>query len=113
MILFDRLSRTDMDAIVKIQLGRLAKRLEPRKIELDLTDEAVTWIADKGYDPVYGARPLKRVIQKALQDPLAELLLAGSIKDGEKIVVGSTEEDGLVFGDLAPSSAQDTAATVH
>ncbi|MEM6624014.1 MAG: ATP-dependent chaperone ClpB [Pseudomonadota bacterium] len=112
MILFDRLSRANMDAIVQIQLARLAKRLEPRKIELDVTPDAVTWIADKGYDPVYGARPLKRVIQKALQDPLAELLLAGTIKDGETLPVGA-DDDGLVLGDRVHNALPGAAATLH
>ena len=99
-------------AEVRIPLARLAKRLEPRKIVLDLTETAMTWLADKGYDPVYGARPLKRVIQKALQDPLAELLLAGAIKDGETLKVGA-DRDGLLLGDSANEAAPDTAATVH
>ena len=111
-ILFDRLSREHMDGIVRIQIARLAKRLEPRKIELDLDEVAMTWIADKGYDPVYGARPLKRVIQKALQDPLAELLLAGSVKDGETLAV-SADRDGLILGDRARGATQDAQATVH
>jgi ATP-dependent Clp protease ATP-binding subunit ClpB len=101
-----------MDGIVRIQLARLAKRLEPRKIELDLDEAAMTWIADRGYDPVYGARPLKRVIQKALQDPLAELLLAGAIKDGDSLKVGA-DRDGLLIGDSANDAAQDAPATVH
>ncbi|MEM9060028.1 MAG: ATP-dependent chaperone ClpB [Pseudomonadota bacterium] len=112
MILFDRLSREHMDGIVRIQLARLAKRLEPRKIELDLDDPAMTWLADKGYDPVYGARPLKRVIQKALQDPLAELLLGGTLKDGETLAV-SADRDGLILGDRARGATQDVTATVH
>ncbi|MEM7212817.1 MAG: ATP-dependent chaperone ClpB [Pseudomonadota bacterium] len=112
MILFDRLSREHMDGIVRIQLARLAKRLEPRKIELDLDDRAMTWIADKGYDPVYGARPLKRVIQKSLQDPLAELLLSGTLKDGETLAV-SSDRDGLILGDRARGATQDATATVH
>ena len=112
IILFDRLSREDMDGIVRIQLERLAKRLEPRKITLDVADAAMTWLADKGYDPVYGARPLKRVMQKALQDPLAELLLAGTVKDGETLNVGA-DADGLVLGDRAQGATQDATATVH
>ena len=68
-----------MDGIVTIQLRGLEARLADRKIHLDLAPEARTWLADRGYDPVYGARPLKRVIQKALQDPLAERLLAGPV----------------------------------
>ena len=111
MILFDRLSRGNMDAIVKIQLERLAERLAPRKIALDVDAEAITWIANKGYDPVYGARPLKRVIQKALQDPLAELLLAGAVKDGETLPVGADAE-GLILGDRARQTPTVTA-TVH
>jgi ATP-dependent Clp protease ATP-binding subunit ClpB len=112
IILFDRLSRGDMDGIVKIQLARLAKRLEQRKIELELSEVAMTWLADKGYDPVYGARPLKRVIQKAIQDPLAELLLAGTVKDGETLAIGADAE-GLILGDRANGATQDATATVH
>jgi len=112
MILFDRLSRSNMDAIVKIQLARLAKRLEPRKIVLDVDDAAIKWIADKGYDPVYGARPLKRTVQRALQDPLAELLLAGAIKDGETMPVGADAE-GLVLGARAREVAGGQSITVH
>jgi ATP-dependent Clp protease ATP-binding subunit ClpB len=100
IILFDRLGREHMDGIVRIQLGLLAKRLEPRKIVLELDEAAMGWLADKGYDPVYGARPLKRVIQKALQDPLAELLLGGELHDGETLAV-SVGDDGLVLGDAA------------
>jgi ATP-dependent Clp protease ATP-binding subunit ClpB len=110
IILFDRLGREHMDSIVRIQLGLLAKRLEPRKIVLDLDDGAMSWLADKGYNPVYGARPLKRVIQKALQDPLAELLLGGKLHDGETLAV-SAGDDGLVLGDVAQGAAQDMAAT--
>jgi ATP-dependent Clp protease ATP-binding subunit ClpB len=102
-IIFDRLSRDDMDGIVTIQLGLLAKRLAGRKIMLDLDDAAKTWLADEGYDPVFGARPLKRVIQRALQDPLAEALLAGDIRDGETIEV-SAGADGLIIGDRVGSS---------
>ncbi len=109
MILFHRLDRSHMAGIVQIQLRDLAKRLEPRKIVLELDDAALAWLADKGYDPVYGARPLKRVIQKALQDPLAEMLLAGDLKDGETLAVGAGP-DGLIFGG---SAEQPRAATVH
>ena len=89
IILFHRLRRDDMGAIVDIQFGRLSKLLEDRKITLELKAEARAWLAAKGYDPAYGARPLKRVIQKNVQDPLAELILAGEIHDGEKVVVGA------------------------
>ncbi|WP_416367727.1 ATP-dependent chaperone ClpB [Tritonibacter mobilis] len=102
-VIFDRLGRQDMDGIVEIQLGRLAKRLAQRKITLELDEGAKTWLADEGYDPVFGARPLKRVIQRALQNPLAEALLAGDIKDGE-IVPVSAGAEGLVIGDRVGSS---------
>ncbi|WP_373051098.1 ATP-dependent chaperone ClpB, partial [Thalassovita aquimarina] len=102
-IIFDRLGRADMDGIVDIQLRRLAKRLAGRKITLDLDDAAKKWLADEGYDPVFGARPLKRVIQRALQDPLAELLLAGDVKDGDVIEVSAGAE-GLIIGDRIGSS---------
>ena len=93
-----------MDGIVKIQLGRLERRLAERKIELSLDDSAMTWLADEGYDPVFGARPLKRVIQRALQDELAEMILAGDVRDGSEITV-SAGSDGLIVGDrVAPSN---------
>jgi len=87
IILFHRLKREQMTRIVDIQLRRLAKLLEDRKITLSLDAAAKEWLADKGYDPAYGARPLKRVIQKAVQDPLAELILSGRVKDGEAVRV--------------------------
>ena len=102
-IIFDRLAREDMGGIVDIQLGLLAKRLASRKITLDLDEGAKTWLADEGYDPVFGARPLKRVIQRALQDPLAEMLLAGDVTEGETITV-SAGVDGLLVGDRLSES---------
>jgi ATP-dependent Clp protease ATP-binding subunit ClpB len=98
IILFHRLRREDMGAIVDIQFARLAKLLEDRKITLELRPEARAWLADKGYDPAYGARPLKRVIQKNVQDPLAELILAGEIHDGEKVAVGADKNGLLIAG---------------
>ena len=91
VILFHRLRRKDMGQIVEIQLKRLEKLLVDRKITLDLDKDAVEWLADKGYDPAYGARPLKRVMQKELQDPLAEKILMGEILDGStvKVTAGS------------------------
>jgi ATP-dependent Clp protease ATP-binding subunit ClpB len=104
MIVFDRLTRNDMDGIVRIQLGRLERRLAERKIELRLDQGAMTWLADEGYDPVFGARPLKRVIQRTLQDQLAEMILAGDVEDGSEISV-SAGADGLIVGDrVAPSN---------
>jgi ATP-dependent Clp protease ATP-binding subunit ClpB len=109
IILFHRLRRQDMGRIVEIQLKRLEKLLVDRKIALDLDDEAVEWLAAKGYDPAYGARPLKRVIQKELQDPLAERILMGEIRDGStvKITAGS---DRLNFRAKAPVVAEAQAA---
>ena len=102
-IIFDRLKRADMDGIVDIQMARLRKRLAARKIELALDDGTREWLANEGYDPVFGARPLKRVIQRALQNPLAEALLAGEIKDGE-IVPVSAGTEGLIIGDRLGTS---------
>ncbi|MBF9032848.1 ATP-dependent chaperone ClpB [Rhodobacterales bacterium HKCCE2091] len=108
-IIFDRLTRGDMDGIVEIQLGRLKKRLAGRKIDLDLDAGAMRWLADEGYDPVFGARPLKRVIQRALQDPLAEMILAGDVKDGETVHV-SAGTDGLIVGDRVSESRREPPA---
>ncbi|MEL6617763.1 MAG: ATP-dependent chaperone ClpB [Pseudomonadota bacterium] len=102
-IIFDRLGREDMDGIVEIQMARLLKRLAARKIALDLDEGARKWLADEGYDPVFGARPLKRVIQHALQNPLAEMLLAGDLADGDTIRV-SAGSDGLLIGDRVSAS---------
>ncbi|MFC3675004.1 ATP-dependent chaperone ClpB [Ferrovibrio xuzhouensis] len=89
VILFRRLSRENMTGIVEIQLMRLRKLLEDRKIELRLDDAAKHWLGDAGYDPVYGARPLKRVIQRQLQNPLASLILEGEIPDGATVKVSA------------------------
>lgn len=113
-IIFDRLTRADMDGIVKIQLGQLEKRLARRGIALELDGPARTWLADEGYDPVFGARPLKRVIQRSLQDQLAEMILAGDVGDGETVQV-SAGADGLMIGDRLASSNQTppSDAVVH
>ncbi|MBI1179203.1 MAG: AAA domain-containing protein, partial [Alphaproteobacteria bacterium] len=97
VILFHRLGREDMTGIVDIQLRRLEKLLAERKIVIELDQAARTWLANAGYDPVYGARPLKRVIQRSLQDPLAELLLRGEIEDGQTVQV--TAGDGHLIID--------------
>ncbi|MGA2892923.1 MAG: ATP-dependent chaperone ClpB [Xanthobacteraceae bacterium] len=96
IILFHRLKREHMGRIVDIQIERLQKLLEDRKITIALDGKAREWLAEKGYDPAYGARPLKRVIQKSVQDPLAEFILSGRIKDGEKVAI-SAGRNGLVF----------------
>ena len=96
IILFHRLHRSEMGAIVSIQLKRLETLLADRKIEIVLDDAARLWLADKGYDPVYGARPLKRAIQKNVQDPLAEKILSGDFPDGSTIHV-TAGSDRLLF----------------
>ncbi|MDF3382182.1 MULTISPECIES: ATP-dependent chaperone ClpB [Sulfitobacter] len=113
-IIFDRLGRADMDGIVDIQMARLLKRLAGRKITLDLDEAARKWLADEGYDPVFGARPLKRVIQRTVQDPLAEMLLAGDVKDGDTVTVRAGA-DGLIIGDQVAASNRPKPddATVH
>jgi ATP-dependent Clp protease ATP-binding subunit ClpB len=104
IILFHRLKREHMGRIVDIQMVRLTKLLEERKITLQLEPKAREWLADKGYDPAYGARPLKRVIQKYVQDPLAELILSGRIKEGERVTI-SAGKTGLTFnGEVAQAA---------
>jgi ATP-dependent Clp protease ATP-binding subunit ClpB len=93
-----------MGSIVDIQMARLRKLLEERKIVIHLDASAREWLADKGYDPAYGARPLKRVIQKSLQDPLAELILRGSVKDGDTVNVTATKQ-GLAFNGKVAQAA--------
>ncbi|MEY5037464.1 MAG: ATP-dependent chaperone ClpB, partial [Pseudomonadota bacterium] len=113
-IIFDRLNRADMDGIVTIQLKRLEKRLAGRKVTLELDADARAWLADEGYDPVFGARPLKRVIQRHLQDPLAEMILAGDVLDGATIKISAGPE-GLLIGDRVSASrrTRPTEAVVH
>ncbi|HUB96650.1 MAG TPA: ATP-dependent chaperone ClpB [Stellaceae bacterium] len=105
ILVFRRLSRDDMTGIVDIQLARLDKLLADRKIVLKLDDAARRWLAETGYDPVYGARPLKRVIQRSLQNPLAEAILEGRIADGETVPVTSGE-GGLVIGSTVAKAAE-------
>jgi ATP-dependent Clp protease ATP-binding subunit ClpB len=106
-IIFDRLTRGDMGGIVDIQLGRLQARLAARKITLDVDASARQWLADEGYDPVFGARPLKRVIQRSLQDELAEMILGGEVLDGETVKVSAGTE-GLVVGGRVATSRRET-----
>ncbi len=103
IILFHRLRREDMSEIVDIQFKRLAKLLEDRKITVNLDQAARTWLANKGYDPAYGARPLKRVIQKNVQDPLAEMILSGEISDGSQVPV-TVESGRLLVGNRSSQS---------
>ena len=113
-IIFDRLGRKDMDGIVDIQLGQLIGRLAQRNISLVLDLPAKKWLADQGYDPVFGARPLKRVIQSALQNQLAEMLLSGDLSDGDVIPVTARSEVLLVGDRISPSmEAPPENAVVH
>jgi ATP-dependent Clp protease ATP-binding subunit ClpB len=107
IILFHRLSRANMDRIVDIQIARLQKLLADRKIEITLDDKARNWLAATGYDPVYGARPLKRVIQRRLQDPLAQMLLEGEIGDGATVKVGAGKT-GLIINGKTFDASEDS-----
>ena len=104
IILFHRLRREDMARIVDIQIKGLDRLLADRKIVIDLDTASRDWLAEKGYDPAYGARPLKRVIQKNLQDPLAEMILSGRVKDGEKVKI-SANKLGLTFNGKTAAAA--------
>ncbi len=104
IILFHRLKKDEMGRIVDIQMTRLQKLLDDRKITVTLASRAREWLADKGWDPAYGARPLKRVIQKSVQDPLAEMILAGTVKDGEAVEI-SAGKQGLTFNGHAVAQA--------
>ncbi len=116
IILFHRLMRQHMGAIVDIQLGRLARLLSERKITVELSPEAKQLLADKGYDPAYGARPLKRIIQKFIQDPLAEEILSGRVKDGDHVQV-EVKAGTFVFNGTVPTQqtakAMPAVATFH
>ncbi len=105
IILFHRLKREHMAAIVDIQTARLQELLDDRKIVLNIDTAARDWLADKGYDPAYGARPLKRVIQKYLQDPLAEQILAGMIGDGESVAISAGDSGLIINGAVSSAEA--------
>ncbi|HYM30943.1 MAG TPA: ATP-dependent chaperone ClpB [Candidatus Cybelea sp.] len=104
IILFHRLTRKNMDGIVDIQLARLGKLLADRNITLKLDDRAKAWLANTGYDPIYGARPLKRVMQRSLQNPLASLILEGGIRDGDMVRVGAREGGLTLNGKLVEAA---------
>jgi ATP-dependent Clp protease ATP-binding subunit ClpB len=104
IILFHRLKRSDMGRIVDIQMKRMQKLLDDRKIRIVLEPKARDWLAEKGWDPAYGARPLKRAIQKAVQDSLAELILSGHVKDGDQVEI-SVGKQGLTFNGQVAAAA--------
>jgi ATP-dependent Clp protease ATP-binding subunit ClpB len=96
IVVFHALTAQDLAAIVDIQLGRLRDRLADRRLKLEVTEAAVLWLGEHGYDPIYGARPLRRLVQSAIGDSLARALLAGEITDGDTVVVDLTDaKDGL------------------
>ncbi len=103
IILFHRLMKKHMEAIVRIQLKRLQALLAERKITLEADDAAVRWLAEKGYDPAFGARPLKRIIQARVQDPLAEMILAGKVRDGEAVKLGVSGDRLTINGEVVAS----------
>jgi ATP-dependent Clp protease ATP-binding subunit ClpB len=105
IILFNRLGRNEMKRIVDIQLKHLQALLAERKIALEIDETAKTWLANTGYDPVYGARPLKRVIQRTLQNPLATMLLAGTIRDGDTVNVSVRDGHLTINGNKLAEAA--------
>ena len=111
-VIFSRLDRADMGAIVEIQLARLEARLAGRKIALELDVEAKAWLAAEGYDPVFGARPLKRVIQRHLQDPLAEMILSGDVLDGAVVRITAGPAGLMIGGRISPSRRDGPGAGV-
>jgi ATP-dependent Clp protease ATP-binding subunit ClpB len=110
IVVFDALGRDDIARIVEIQVAILRRRLEDRKLGLDLTDEARAWLANAGYDPQLGARPLRRLIQREIQDPLALLLLSGEVRDGDTVVVRVGEGGELSLSAREGASSEAGAA---
>jgi ATP-dependent Clp protease ATP-binding subunit ClpB len=113
-IIFNNLGRDEIKSIVEIQLKRLRQNLAQRKMALEISDRAKALIADKGYDPVYGARPLKRTIQRLIQDPLAVKILAGEFKEGDAVKIDA-QHDELIFTRGAASATDDRfeSVTLH
>jgi ATP-dependent Clp protease ATP-binding subunit ClpB len=103
ILVFHRLDRDDLAQIVDLQVARLAGRLADRRLTLELTPAAKAWLADRGYDPAYGARPLRRLVAKAVGDELARRLLAGELSDGDMVVVDA-EGDKLTFARRSPAT---------
>lgn len=99
LVVFSALNRAELERIAKLQIDRLAKRLAERRLTLEVTPEALAWLADKGNDPAYGARPLRRLVQTAIGDRLAKEILSGEVKDGDTVRVDAFGEgEGLIVG---------------
>ena len=109
ILLFKRLEKEAMSAIANIQLVALRKLLEDRRITLGISDAAITWLADKGFDPVYGARPLKRVIQRFIQDPLATLLLEGAVLDGQNVLITVKDDELSIKAEVSKPDLKQVA----
>jgi ATP-dependent Clp protease ATP-binding subunit ClpB len=108
ILVFHSLTREQLAQIVDIQVAWLKKRLADRRIELEFSEEAKMLLAERGYDPVYGARPLKRVIQKIVETPLAKKIMSGEVPDGSHVGV-STDDQGLVFEVTSPEQKTEEA----
>jgi ATP-dependent Clp protease ATP-binding subunit ClpB len=90
--MFNPLDKAELERIARLQVEQLQKRLDDRRITLDITDEALQWLVNKGYEPAYGARPLRRLVQTAIGDPLAKEILAGDVRDGDTVVIGTVPD---------------------
>lgn len=97
IIIFNTLDKEHIKQIVEIQLKQLKQRLADRNVEISITDEAKNLLADEGFDPVYGARPLKRAIQRLIQDPLALKIIEGEFKEGDTVIVDAGDDRKMVF----------------
>jgi ATP-dependent Clp protease ATP-binding subunit ClpB len=92
LVMFNPLDKAELERIARLQVEQLQKRLNDRRITLDITDEALQWLVNKGYEPAYGARPLRRLVQTAIGDPLAKEILAGDVRDGDTVVIGTVPD---------------------
>ena len=112
VVMFEPLTTEDLEQIVDLQVSLLAERLVDRRLTLVVTDAAKEWLSLTGYDPVYGARPLRRLVQTAIGDQLARSILAGDVKDGDTVLVERTHGDGLSVSSVSPERAQAAAGRV-
>jgi ATP-dependent Clp protease ATP-binding subunit ClpB len=112
VVMFEPLTTEDLEQIVDLQVDLLAERLADRRLTLVVTDAAKEWLSLTGYDPVYGARPLRRLVQTAIGDQLARSILAGEVRDGDAVLVERTHGDGLSVSAASPEQAQSVAGRV-